>query len=209
MVGADSPSLTELYSQVNNFLKISADYIKTCSIKDPAFINCSTESIQILFTKLATGKYLWQKKNHQQFAIRNITSNDPLGIEGLDNLQIDPMKLNKIKIFSGDGPVSINSSLSKAVVTGFANTVVIESEYVWSFLFIFIHFFMHKKNNQWPIWMPECFSNYVSLVTPYNHRFVCALNDKQQCNFTTAKPQINLSSIVSLIHSHTICIFQC
>lgn len=59
-------------------------------------------------------------------------SNDtiPLGIEGLDDLQIDPMKLNKIKIFAGDGPVSINSSLSKAIVTGFANTVVLESEYV-------------------------------------------------------------------------------
>lgn len=52
------------------------------------------------------------------------------GIEGLDDLQIDPMKLSKIKIFSGDGPVSINSSLSKAVVTGFANTVVVESMYV-------------------------------------------------------------------------------
>lgn len=54
------------------------------------------------------------------------------GIEGLDTLEtIDPMKLNKIKIFAGDGPVSINSSLSKAVVTGFANTVVVRSEYVY------------------------------------------------------------------------------
>lgn len=39
------------------------------------------------------------------------------------------MKLNRIKIFQGDGPVSINSSLSKAVVTGFANTEVVASKY--------------------------------------------------------------------------------
>lgn len=52
------------------------------------------------------------------------------GIEGFDSIQtIDPMKLNRIKIFQGDGPVSINSSLSKAVVTGFANTEVVASKY--------------------------------------------------------------------------------
>lgn len=67
--------------------------------------------------------------------IENAKSNNSLkkfnsGIEGLDNVQIDPMKLSKIKIFAGDGPVSINSSLSKAVVTGFANAKVVESEYV-------------------------------------------------------------------------------
>lgn len=52
-----------------------------------------------------------------------------LGIEGFTAIEtIDPMKLNRIKIFQGEGPVSINSSLSKATVTGFANTEVLESK---------------------------------------------------------------------------------
>lgn len=79
----------------------SADWLQTCQIKDPNFVECSTESIQKLFRKLVTG------------------------VEGLAEVEtIDPMKLAKIKIFSGDGPVSINSSLSKSVVTGFANAHV-------------------------------------------------------------------------------------
>lgn len=51
------------------------------------------------------------------------------GIEGFTAIEtIDPMKLNRIKIFQGEGPVSINSSLSKASVTGFANTEVISNK---------------------------------------------------------------------------------
>lgn len=52
-----------------------------------------------------------------------------LGIDGFTAIEtIDPMRLNRIKIFQGEGPVSINSSLSKASVTGFANTQVLESK---------------------------------------------------------------------------------
>lgn len=52
-----------------------------------------------------------------------------IGIDGLETLEtIDPMKLNRIKIFQGEGPVSINSSLSRAVVTGFANTKIVSSK---------------------------------------------------------------------------------
>lgn len=52
-----------------------------------------------------------------------------IGIEGFTAIDtIDPMKLNRIKIFQGEGPVSINSSLSKASVTGFANTEVLQSK---------------------------------------------------------------------------------
>lgn len=52
-----------------------------------------------------------------------------LGIEGFDEIDtIDPMKLNRIKIFQGDGPVSINSSLSRASVTGFGDTQVEKSK---------------------------------------------------------------------------------
>lgn len=36
-------------------VNFSADYIKTCKIKEPGFVPCSTESIQMLFAQLATG----------------------------------------------------------------------------------------------------------------------------------------------------------
>lgn len=84
----------------------------------------------------------WQRVNKYTLALNVtiLTINIQLGIDGLDDLQIDPMKLSKIKIFAGEGPVSINSSLSKAVVTGFGNTVVIESEYVYDQFYLFIYY---------------------------------------------------------------------
>lgn len=79
----------------------TADWLQTCEIQSADFVDCSTVSIQKLFEKLVTG------------------------VEGLAEVEtIDPMKLAKIKIFSGDGPVSINSTLSKSLVTGFANVHV-------------------------------------------------------------------------------------
>lgn len=105
---------------------LTDEFIKTCQIDDPNFEACSRESIQILFKKLVTGKIHWKfdRKNHF------ISSTIKKGIDGFDGIQtIDPMKLNRIKIFQGDGPVSINSSISKAVVTGFANTEVVVSKY--------------------------------------------------------------------------------
>ncbi|XP_065090459.1 protein takeout-like [Ochlerotatus camptorhynchus] len=79
-------------------------FIKTCRFSDADFVACSTESVQGLFDKLVTG------------------------IEGLEHVgTIDPMKINKIRILQGDGPVSVNASLSKVVVTGFANTKVVRN----------------------------------------------------------------------------------
>lgn len=84
----------------------TADWLQTCELKSADFVDCSTESIQKLFQKLVTG------------------------VDGLDAVEtIDPMKLAKIRIFSGDGPVSINSSISKAIVTGFGNVHVKRSRY--------------------------------------------------------------------------------
>lgn len=40
------------------------------------------------------------------------------------------MKISKIRILQGDGPVSVNASLSKVVVTGFSNTKVVRNVYV-------------------------------------------------------------------------------
>lgn len=50
------------------------------------------------------------------------------GIEGLEDIgTIDPMRLGKIRILQGDGPVSVNASLSKVTVTGFSNTKVVQN----------------------------------------------------------------------------------
>lgn len=101
-------------------------------------------------------------------------SNDniQLGIDGLDDLQIDPMKLSKIKIFAGEGPVSINSSLSKAVVTGFGNTVVVESEYVYD---QFNYYSFKVSLNAWLHLRNE------NVAFKYSACNQCSLNDMQLC----------------------------
>lgn len=38
------------------------------------------------------------------------------------------MHINKIRILQGDGPVSVNASLTKVVVTGFSKTQVLENQ---------------------------------------------------------------------------------
>lgn len=81
-------------------------------LKDPELVKCSTVSIQGLFDAL--GK----------------------GIEGLEGLEtIDPMRIDRIRILQGEGPVSVNASLSKVKVTGFSKTKVMENvvnkDYSW------------------------------------------------------------------------------
>lgn len=48
------------------------------------------------------------------------------GIQGLDS--IDPMRIDRIRILQGEGPVSVNASLSKVKVTGFSKVKVIENQ---------------------------------------------------------------------------------
>ncbi|XP_001850082.2 protein takeout isoform X1 [Culex quinquefasciatus] len=99
-------------ASANEFME-KPDFIKTCRFTDSDFVACSTEAVQGLFDKLVTG------------------------IEGLEHVgTIDPMKISKIRILQGDGPVSVNASLSKVVVTGFANTKVVRNvvsnkDYSW------------------------------------------------------------------------------
>lgn len=101
-----------LFCSANEFTE-KPEFIKTCRFTDPDFVACSTEAVQGLFDKLVTG------------------------IEGLEHVgTIDPMKISKIRILQGDGPVSVNASLSKVVVTGFANTKVVRNvvsnkDYSW------------------------------------------------------------------------------
>lgn len=88
-------------------------WLKTCNFADKDFFKCSTTSVQGLFDQL--GK----------------------GIEGLQGLEtIDPMKIDRIKILQGEGPVSVNASLKNVKVTGFSKTNVIENtvsskDYSW------------------------------------------------------------------------------
>lgn len=84
---------------------ISASWLKTCQFKDPEFFKCSTVSVQGLFDNLVKGIE---------------------GIEGLDS--IDPMRIDRIRILQGEGPVSVNASLTKVKVTGFSKVKVSENQ---------------------------------------------------------------------------------
>lgn len=86
-------------------LMFTASWLKTCSFKDPDFIKCSTGSVQGLFDNL----------------LRGIK-----GVEGLDS--IDPMRIDRIRILQGEGPVSVNASLSKVKVMGFSKVKVVENQ---------------------------------------------------------------------------------
>lgn len=46
---------------------------------------------------------------------------------------IDPMKIDSIRILQGQGPVSVNASLSKVTVSGFSRTKVVENKYFYRF----------------------------------------------------------------------------
>lgn len=48
------------------------------------------------------------------------------GVVGLDS--IDPMKIDRIRILQGEGPVSVNASLSRVKVTGFSKVKVLENQ---------------------------------------------------------------------------------
>lgn len=79
--------------------------MKTCKFSDIDFFKCSTTSVQGLFDQLAKG------------------------IDGLVGLEtIDPMKIDRIRILQGEGPVSVNASLKNVKVTGFSKTNVMENQ---------------------------------------------------------------------------------
>ena len=41
---------------------------------------------------------------------------------------IDPMNIDRIRILQGQGPVSVNASLTKVTVIGFGKTEVVENK---------------------------------------------------------------------------------
>lgn len=82
-----------------------ASWLETCEFKDPEFFKCSTRSVHGLFQHLLGGIE---------------------GVEGLDS--IDPMIIDRIRILQGEGPVSVNASLSKVKVIGFSKVKVVENQ---------------------------------------------------------------------------------
>lgn len=88
-----------------SLLNFSASWLKTCYFKDQDFIKCSTADVQSLFNNLIKG------------------------IEGVDGLDsIDPMTIDRIRILQGEGPVSVNASLTKVKVIGFSKVKVVENQ---------------------------------------------------------------------------------
>jgi hypothetical protein len=82
-----------------------ADWLQTCAFKDPEFVKCSTSSVQGLFDNVVKG------------------------IEGVDHLEsVDPMRIDRIRILQGEGPVSVNASLTKVKVVGFSKVKVTENQ---------------------------------------------------------------------------------
>lgn len=70
-------------------------------------------------------------------AVQGLFDNVVKGIDGLEGLSsIDPMRIDRIKILQGEGPVSVDASLSKVKVLGFSKVKVIENrvsskDYSW------------------------------------------------------------------------------
>lgn len=99
-----SSSLTFLRPDAEN-LYFAAGWLETCEFADPEFFKCSTRSVHGLFQHLLGGIE---------------------GVEGLDS--IDPMIIDRIRILQGEGPVSVNASLSKVKVLGFSKVKVVENQ---------------------------------------------------------------------------------
>lgn len=62
-------------------------------------------------------------------SVQGLFDNVVKGINELDGLSsIDPMRIDRIKILQGEGPVSVNASLTKVKVLGFSKVKVLENQ---------------------------------------------------------------------------------
>ncbi|XP_065170545.1 protein takeout-like [Atheta coriaria] len=96
-------ALCALSQTVSAYLTEQPDYVKTCNINEPNFINCSTHAVQLLFNEL------------------------PRGVPEIGLEPLDPLRVKRIKILQGAGPVNVNASLSNVTVVGFAHTKIVEN----------------------------------------------------------------------------------
>ncbi|XP_026732537.1 circadian clock-controlled protein-like isoform X1 [Trichoplusia ni] len=93
-----------LHCTTGEYFKTKPSFVKTCYKRDPEFEDCSREAVQQLFNALGPG-------------LRDI------GMQPLD-----PLKIPKIRILQGEGPVNVNAALDDVTVTGFGKTEVLSSQ---------------------------------------------------------------------------------
>lgn len=86
------------------YFRTKPSFVKTCARTDPDFEDCSRDAVQQLFNALGPGL-------------------PEIGLESLD-----PLKIPKIRILQGDGPVNVNAALDNVTVTGFGKTEVLSSK---------------------------------------------------------------------------------
>ncbi|XP_013136879.1 PREDICTED: circadian clock-controlled protein-like [Papilio polytes] len=84
--------------------KIKPDFVKTCFKSDPEFDDCSKQAVQQLFNALGPG------------------------LPEIGMVPLDPLKIPKIRILQGDGPVNVNAALDDVIVSGFGDTEVLLSQ---------------------------------------------------------------------------------
>lgn len=80
--------------------------------------------MQMLYKQLATGIRL-EKFKAELFMWLSKTQITK-GIEGLEDVQFDPMKLKEIRVVH-DGPVNLNTTITDGVAIGFSNIVAVEN----------------------------------------------------------------------------------
>ncbi|KAL0881075.1 hypothetical protein ABMA27_002203 [Loxostege sticticalis] len=84
--------------------KTKPSFVKTCLKSDPEFDECSRDAVQQLFVALGPG------------------------LPEIDMPPLDPLKIPKIRILQGEGPVNVNAALDDVTVTGFGKTEVLISQ---------------------------------------------------------------------------------
>lgn len=95
---------TVLHYSTADYYRTKPSFVKTCLKSDPEFDECSRTAVQQLFNALGPGL-------------------PEIGVPPLD-----PLKIPKIRILQGDGPVNVNAALDDVTVSGFGQTEVLMSQ---------------------------------------------------------------------------------
>ncbi|KAF5298259.1 hypothetical protein FQR65_LT09770 [Abscondita terminalis] len=85
------------------YLDTKPDFVDSCYIKKPNFQECSTKSVQRLFSML------------------------PPGIPSIGLQPLDPLHIPIVRILQGEGPVSVNASLANVTVLGFGGSRILSN----------------------------------------------------------------------------------
>ncbi|XP_028157583.1 circadian clock-controlled protein-like [Ostrinia furnacalis] len=96
--------VTVIHYTIAEHYKTKPDFVRTCLKSDPEFDECSRNAVQHLFSALGPG------------------------LPEIDMPPLDPLKIPKIRILQGEGPVNVNAALDDVTVTGFGKTEVLLSQ---------------------------------------------------------------------------------